>query len=400
MTPITKKLKKYRSINKGVVKAINHLKPGSKLSLAASIPVLVMASYSNISAQCTMQIFASTTVPDDAGAGGGIAFDVNSASGSGNDFSIFDHATLHAVKLKILNASFSVLRVASHTINSASALRITNSTANNSFAGGNFVNIGNNDLYLNYGIGGQFTDGSCGFVIFKNSSGFVGFFQLCYTYMNIGDKHIISSSHGGLNTIAGPIIPGVCPSLTLPIELIDFSAVGKEGQVDLTWLTASETGNAGFEIQRSENGQNFRSIGFVEGKGTTTLSQEYSYPDSEVRMGQLYYYRLRQIDFDGQSDFSEILTVKLQASETEVGETYPNPSKNGAFNVEFITIEDGEWNVNLYNIAGQLVASEQRNISNGASVQSFSFNGLNKGLYFIKFENGVESIYKKVTTTN
>ncbi len=90
----------------------------------------------------------------------------------------------------------------------------------------------------------------------------------------------------------------------IPVELISFTANASEGLVELSWITATETNNQGFEVQRSAGGGEFEAIAFVEGHGTTTETQTYSYSDRNVNVGS-YSYRLKQIDFDGTFEYSD-----------------------------------------------------------------------------------------------
>jgi len=390
---ITLKIKRYHAINKGVVKAINII-PDFNLKVVAAIPVLAIASYSPLSAQCTMSILNNSQITFNGGEGGGIAFDVNSAGGPGNDFSIFEHVPQNNIRLKILNPDFSVLRVASHTDNSASVLRVTGNTT-----AGDFVNNGNAVMFLNYGVtgnNGQFSNGTDGFVIFKSiSTGATGFFRLQYTY-NTPDIHRVTIASGGIGDMAGAITPGDCSSLVLPVELINFTAIEKEEQIYLKWTTLSETENAGFEVQRSEDGKNFKSLNFIEGNGTTLIRQEYFHSDEDVHEGSLYYYRLKQIDFNGAFDYSKVLVVKMKSGGTTLGEVYPNPNTTGIVNVDFDVVKEEEWDIKLFDASGKILSNEQRIIRKGLSMQSFSFGKIQSGIYFLKFENGVESFYKKV----
>ncbi|MCK9210703.1 MAG: hypothetical protein M0P61_07720, partial [Ignavibacteriaceae bacterium] len=84
----------------------------------------------------------------------------------------------------------------------------------------------------------------------------------------------------------------------VPVELTSFSANATQSGVELKWSTATETNNKGFEVQRSSDNKTFNLISFVDGKGTTTLIQHYNYVDASAISGK-YFYRLRQVDFDG-----------------------------------------------------------------------------------------------------
>ncbi len=89
----------------------------------------------------------------------------------------------------------------------------------------------------------------------------------------------------------------------VPVELLSFTASANDDKVTLNWTTATETNNKGFEIQRSKKSKlkskkEWEKVGFVEGSGTTTEKQEYSFPDKNITSGK-YNYRLKQIDYDG-----------------------------------------------------------------------------------------------------
>ncbi len=89
----------------------------------------------------------------------------------------------------------------------------------------------------------------------------------------------------------------------VPIELTSFSAVVRGTNAELSWITATETNNNGFEVERMIAGRNFEKIGYIEGAGTTTESKAYSFIDTKLNVGN-YIYRLKQIDFDGTFDYS------------------------------------------------------------------------------------------------
>ena len=189
----------------------------------------------------------------------------------------------------------------------------------------------------------------------------------------------------------------------LPIELTHFAASLHVQDVQLRWRTASEQNNAGFDIERSEDGTTFRSLAWVEGKGTTTDFQEYLYDDKNLREGKTYYYRLRQVDYDGQFDFSPIATVTVGGKSAVAGEFYPNPTEGGVVGLDFTAKEDSEWKVSVFDGAGNLTTFG--NLSNfavakGANILSFDFSGLPGGVYIVKMENGTEQVYRKLVVGN
>ncbi|MDO6390782.1 T9SS type A sorting domain-containing protein [Pontibacter sp. BT731] len=114
------------------------------------------------------------------------------------------------------------------------------------------------------------------------------------------------------------------PITPLPVELLFFKAQAQTKGVNLTWATASELENKGFEVQVSNNGRDFKAIGFVESKvGTTSLRQEYSFLDTKAVSGTRYY-RLKQVDFDGTTSYSPIRAVALTEG-NGTASAYPNP---------------------------------------------------------------------------
>ena len=121
----------------------------------------------------------------------------------------------------------------------------------------------------------------------------------------------------------------------LPVDLIEFKARAEKDHIALTWLTASELNNSHFEIERSEDGKIFKQIGQISGKGTTVEETDYQFMDEAIVLGTLYYYRLKQVDFDGQFEYSEIRTAQVK-SDTESMVIYPNPIGIGQqLNVRF-----------------------------------------------------------------
>ena len=96
-------------------------------------------------------------------------------------------------------------------------------------------------------------------------------------------------------------------NITLPVDLISFEAEREEDNIKLNWSTASEENNDYFEIQKSYDGEVFTPIGYVDGAGNSNAVLEYSYTDSETGKA---YYRLKQLDYDGEFEYSDIVVAK------------------------------------------------------------------------------------------
>jgi hypothetical protein len=132
------------------------------------------------------------------------------------------------------------------------------------------------------------------------------------------------STSNWVTSVAG--ISGSCSNVmcsALPVDLIEFAGNVYNKGVNLKWITANELNNLGFDIQKSNNGRYWQVIDFIEGKGTTNEINEYQYQDSNPYSG-INYYRLRQIDYDGQYNYSDIAIVRYEGN----GESsiYPNPA--------------------------------------------------------------------------
>lgn len=174
----------------------------------------------------------------------------------------------------------------------------------------------------------------------------------------------------------------------IPVELASFHATVVEGNVLLTWNTASESNNYGFEVERAIYPDHWSKIGFAPGHGSTTISHQYSFLDNMVEAGT-YYYRLKQIDFDGMVEYSQVVsaTIGLPHSFT-LSQNYPNP-----FNpITVITFElpiKTTIKLTLYDILGQ----EVKVITSGeypAGHHEVSLNAreLGSGLYFYQLQAG------------
>jgi hypothetical protein len=172
----------------------------------------------------------------------------------------------------------------------------------------------------------------------------------------------------------------------VPVEFSSFTSSVSGNTVNLSWATASETNNRGFEVQKSKNNGEFVSVGFVSGKGTTIQAQSYSYVEKDVADGN-YIYRLKQVDFDGKASYSSGINVDVTApSVYSLGQNYPNPF-NPATSINFSLAVDSKVSLKVFNILGQEVAI----LANGlisAGTHKVSFNGSNlfSGVYFARME--------------
>jgi len=178
---------------------------------------------------------------------------------------------------------------------------------------------------------------------------------------------------------------------SVPVEMTSFTATAVKDEVKLNWTTATETNNQGFEIQRLQNSkieklQDWDVIGFIPGFGTTTEPKAYEYTDSKLATGN-YTYRLKQVDFDGTSVYSEEVNVVVELPlEYSLEQNYPNPF-NPSTTINYTIAEDGFVKLSIYNMLGEEVATIV-NTTQKAGKYEVNFNGsnLSSGVYVYRIE--------------
>jgi hypothetical protein len=180
----------------------------------------------------------------------------------------------------------------------------------------------------------------------------------------------------------------------LPVELASFRATSiNDDFIRLDWTTLTEVNNDGFEIQRSANGIDFETIGWVNGNGNSTAKNDYSSNDFEAASG-VNYYRLKQIDFDGQFEYSKIVSARMGADASISSlSVYPNPTKGDLF-VEIEADNQSFGNIKIYNHMGQQVGNAKHHIVAGKNKLMVNTQNLISGTYLIM----VESNEKIITT--
>ncbi len=186
---------------------------------------------------------------------------------------------------------------------------------------------------------------------------------------------------------------------TLPVELIEFVATLEQAdlatRVRLSWKTASESNNLGFEVQRARNGHDFQTLAFVPGAGTTATPQTYEYVDQEVTAGS-YYYRLKQMDRDGAIQFTQAQYVEVAAPRAyALRQNYPNPF-NPTTEIVYQLKERGRVSLVVYNILGEVVGTLVDQVQEaGVHRVTFDASGLPTGVFFYRLRvNGFDQVRK------
>jgi hypothetical protein len=168
----------------------------------------------------------------------------------------------------------------------------------------------------------------------------------------------------------------------IPVELTMFIALQIQDGIMLNWTTATETNNAGFSVERSKDNISFNEIAFVEGNGTTTEVNDYSFVDRNTNSGR-YFYRLKQIDYDGSYTYSGTVEAEVNVPEVFVlSQNYPNPF-NPSTNIKFSLPVDSKIRINLFNTLGEKIdVLAEGEFSVGYHEISFDAASLANGVYY------------------
>jgi hypothetical protein len=177
---------------------------------------------------------------------------------------------------------------------------------------------------------------------------------------------------------------------TLPVELLAFEARALETQNRLTWITASEENNAGFEVQRSKDAIAWEALDFVKGYGNSLQERNYKYYDIQPLRG-INYYRLKQVDNDGTFEYSNIVSVTTKAADDFAFTLYPNPTKE-AFTLE-LTGNDEPFNLQLIDQLGRVV--QEWNQLEGTN-HTFDTSLLASGFYTVIARNEQHSFVQRL----
>lgn len=176
---------------------------------------------------------------------------------------------------------------------------------------------------------------------------------------------------------------------TVPVTWMDFDAKKvSDNDVQLTWATASELNNSHFEVERSFDAVNFETVGKpIKGAGTTTEVQRYKAMDWDLSEG-VVYYRIKQIDYDGQFDYTPVRAVEVFSREIMV--VYPNPAKD-VINVVFEVAKNKD--VQVMNATGQVIETAKMSSDGRLTINTADYP---HGVYFIKVDSPFTTSIQKV----
>ncbi|MBD1397188.1 T9SS type A sorting domain-containing protein [Pontibacter sp. JH31] len=184
--------------------------------------------------------------------------------------------------------------------------------------------------------------------------------------------------------------------IPLPVELVYFTATVRNNQATLQWLTASEQDNDRFEIERSADAKSFEKIGTVKGKGTSSVENKYEYADRTPVQGTVYY-RLKQVDLDGEFAYSKVIAVNAKGLASELStQVYPNPFP-GMVKLTLTAPQKQAAEMVIYDMNGRQVLRKTLELEAGVNSMELQLQQLQSGMYFLKIvSDGMESTTKLI----
>ena len=195
----------------------------------------------------------------------------------------------------------------------------------------------------------------------------------------------------GSQTLDGWYVDNVKVSVyngVIPVELVSFSGSIINNTINLNWITATELNNSGFDVEKSVDNNNWNKIGFVSGNGTSTEVHNYSFVDQNPFVGTSYY-RLKQVDFDGTTEYSNTIEVNYgSVSDFALDQNYPNPF-NPSTKIKYAIKDKGNVELKIFDMLGSeigtLVNEEQ---TAGHYEVIFDASKLSSGVYLYTIKSG------------
>ena len=195
-----------------------------------------------------------------------------------------------------------------------------------------------------------------------------------------GDCNITTCSQVTINVI---------PCVILPVDFLQFSAVQRAHAIDLDWRIITSGQISHFEVERSENGNNFNKIGVVSSFVPQNRAARFTYQDADPDVNSnIIYYRIKVISKDGVSKYSNILTVRISAQNNAKLKISPNPASS-SINISFYSALRGTMEVQILDMTGKIALREQRSVESGQnSITLNQLSRLSEGVYTILVHTG------------
>lgn len=188
------------------------------------------------------------------------------------------------------------------------------------------------------------------------------------------------------NTVPDQAILAGQTNVVLPLKFLSFEAFSNDQHAKLSWSTANEINNKGFEVQKSLEGRNFIKIGFVNGKIFTSSINNYLFIDDNLK-DPTNFYRLKQIDLDNKFSYSNIITIKKKSIGQPQILITPNPVTNSTI-ISFLLSRSQNVSLKIFDINGRLLTTiANKYFEKGLQQIKWSPENIKEGIYFLKTES-------------
>jgi hypothetical protein len=195
---------------------------------------------------------------------------------------------------------------------------------------------------------------------------------------------VVISSNDPLNSSCA-IPVSLVVSNDVPVEMVGLTARNSNDEIIIEWITKTETNNKGFEIERKE-GNSWKKISFIQGKGTTTEPVNYSITDKVSRTGK-YIYRIKQYDLDGTINMNQEVEVEVAGPDKyALDQNYPNPF-NPATTIKYALPEASRIRITIFNLLGEIVSILTDEVKEaGYYTENWNASNLPSGVYILSID--------------
>ena len=224
---------------------------------------------------------------------------------------------------------------------------------------------------------------------------FPSYFRFC---VRCNNGEMIESAHIFFNPSGITEEGELCDLVNLPVELSSFKGNNVEAGISLEWITDSELNNDGFEVQFSVDARSFETIAFVNGNGTTNETQSYEFLHKTNRPGSLYY-RLKQMDFDGAFEYSDVIEIMREKPNKGNIVIFPNPAQE-AFTINVSNPDRLSSSVKISDLLGKVIFEVSFQTGEAPDFFEKEFTSLTQQMYIVTTRVGTEVTSHQVANIN
>ncbi len=188
---------------------------------------------------------------------------------------------------------------------------------------------------------------------------------------------------------------------TLPVEISHFSAIRNGLAATLAWQTEKEINSDYFEVQRSTDGEDFEAIGVVSSVGNSQGAQEYAFDDLRPLYNVPLFYRLKEVDLNGQVQFSRTVEVTISQHESRLAAVFPVPAiLQEEVIVDYVKASGGDLTLSLADISGRQWYQATEAYASGRHLLKVPVRNLPSGKYYLLITDREERIFRTIVIAN